>query len=587
MWTGRSEITRRELALVVVAGCLLAIVMHWPLVFHLGTDVPRDVGDPLVQSWQVAWGGYALIHQPLHFFQGNMFWPQPDSLAFSDALIGYAPLSVFGDGVKDAVLRYDLLFLLAYALTFVGAYVLARELGLRPAGAAIAGAAFAFAPYRLEQDGHMQVISSGGLPLAIAVALRGYRLQRPGWIVAGWAIAAWQLTIGFTIGLPMAHLIGLLGLIAAVVWWRRGRPPLPRRLVAATLIGVAIYGTTAIVIGRPYLRVADDHPQAHRKPDIVEGFSGPPKVFLIAPSENEIWGPATAGLREEGAVATPEKTFFPGLVIFVFAVVGISTGALPRQLRIGLGIGVIAVSVLMLGFQIKDGFLWPYRILFEVNPLWEAIRVPGRLVVFQSLGLALLAGAGAQWTGRRLSQRAGDATPLRAAAPLGLVAVLFLAILVEGRGVPFDPFDKQAQPAVPLPPARTIGYPQPQLHLPAQRAEDNRRYLLWSTDGFPLIVNGRSSLVPTFTGDLIDAMRGFPDPYTARVLRQLGVGSVVLHTYRVAGTPWEHAAEKPVAGLPLERREQPGNLVVYEIRSPRRGAGTTIPESIGALRRSR
>src|SRR5262245_50427574 len=125
--------------------------MHWPLVLHLGESVPRDLGDPLAQSWQLAWGGHALTHQPLDFFQANQFWPARDSLAFSDALVGYAPLNVIGSGPTAAIARYDLVFMLAYAVAFFGAYVLARELGIGPAGAAVAGAAFAFAPYRLEQ----------------------------------------------------------------------------------------------------------------------------------------------------------------------------------------------------------------------------------------------------------------------------------------------------------------------------------------------------------------------------------------------------------------------------------------------------
>src|SRR4029078_10491065 len=120
--TVRAELRRAELALAAAAGCLLAVIMHWPLVLHLGTDIPRDVGDPLVQSWQEAWGGYALNHQPLNFFPGNMFCPQPDSLAFSDGLIGYAPLSVFGDGIKDAVARYDLLLLVFYEVSFLLAH---------------------------------------------------------------------------------------------------------------------------------------------------------------------------------------------------------------------------------------------------------------------------------------------------------------------------------------------------------------------------------------------------------------------------------------------------------------------------------
>ena len=125
--------------------------------------------------------------------------------------------------------RYDLVFLFAYALAFFGAYLLARELGLGPGGAAVAAAAFAFAPFRLEQDGHMQVISSGGIPLALALGVRGYRLRRPAWVVAGSLVAAWQLSIGFTLGLPLAYLLAAGALIAAIVWWRRGRPRLGPR----------------------------------------------------------------------------------------------------------------------------------------------------------------------------------------------------------------------------------------------------------------------------------------------------------------------------------------------------------------------
>jgi hypothetical protein len=64
--------------------------MTWPLVLHLGHNIPKDLTDPLPQAWQVAWGGHALIHQPLSFFQSNQFWPLKDTLAFSDALLGYA-----------------------------------------------------------------------------------------------------------------------------------------------------------------------------------------------------------------------------------------------------------------------------------------------------------------------------------------------------------------------------------------------------------------------------------------------------------------------------------------------------------------
>lgn len=577
----RAEITRRELLLLVVGAIAVAVVMNWPLVLHMKTDIPKDIGDPLVQSWEVAWDGHALLHQPLHFFQSNQFWPLHDTLAFSDALLGYAPAGIFGSGPVDAVLRYNLLFLFAYALCFAGAYLLAREVGLGPAAATVAGAAFAFAPLRLEQDGHMHVISSGGIPLALALGLRGYRLAKPGFVVAGFAVAAWQLSLGFTLGIPLAYLIAVLGLIAALVWWRRGRPPLPRKLLVATLIGGLIFGGTALVTSRPYTRVLDDQPNARRTPERVEAFSGGPDEFLIAPDENFVWGGATSVFRD-GVRSIPEKTLFPGVLTLIFAIAGLASRVLPKRLRIGLGVGVLVVSTLALGFQVTGGFsdwLWPYRWVYEGMPGFQGIRAPGRLVTFSSLGLALLAGAGAEAARRRLTDRSkGERTAVGLAASHARVAasllfVLALLIVIEGRGLPFDPFDNQDQPAVPRTDIAFSSVAAPQLHLPALRPEDNRRYLLWSTDGFPDMINGRSSIDPVFTFSVFRRTKSFPDRATVRYLRKLGVRTVVLHTGRASHTPWAHAAERPVRGLPLTRNRR-GYDVIYELDSPRAATGT-------------
>src|SRR3954447_18245309 len=120
------SIPAREIALVSLGAVFLALVVHWPLPLHLADAFPRDIGDPLVQAWQVAWGGHALLHQPLDYFQANTFWPTRDSLAVSEALAGYAPAGTLGSGVRAAVLRYDVLFLFAYALCFFGTALLAR-----------------------------------------------------------------------------------------------------------------------------------------------------------------------------------------------------------------------------------------------------------------------------------------------------------------------------------------------------------------------------------------------------------------------------------------------------------------------------
>src|SRR3954469_12624888 len=204
--------------------------MHWPLPLHIGRDVPRDLGDPLPQAWQGAWGGHALLPPPLGFFQANVFWPLKNSLAFSDALAGYSPAGLIGSGPHAAIVRYDLLFLFAYALAFFGAYLLARELGAGRVGAFVASAAFAYAPWRLEQDGHLHVLSSGGIPLALFFLVRGYRRGNRWLVLAGWIVAAWQVSLGFTLGIQLAYLLALLAVGAGVWAWRRGIVP-PRRVV--------------------------------------------------------------------------------------------------------------------------------------------------------------------------------------------------------------------------------------------------------------------------------------------------------------------------------------------------------------------
>lgn len=546
------RLTWRELLGVALLGAVLALAMHWPLPLHMGRDIAQDLGDPLVQAWQVAWDGHALKTQPTELFQANTFWPLPDSLAISDALVGYAPAGLIGSGTHAAVARYDVLFLFAYALCFAGAWLLAREAGVNRAGAAVAGLAFAYAPWRLEQEGHMHVISSGGIPLALFLLVRGYRRGAAGTILAGWLVATWQFSLGFTLGLMLLYLLAAAALAVAVVWWRRGRPRPPRHVVVASLAGMLCFAVVAGLLARPYVRVLDNHPEARRTIENVAGFSGPPYEFLAAARSSRVWGAATAPLRD-GLDAIPEMTLFPGLAILGLALAGWLGGTLPARLRRGLAIGVLAFAILSLGFQLNGlSWLYPYRWLYEFLPGWQGIRVPGRLHTLTTLCLALLAGAGAHALAARARAHRG------ALAAAAAVAVACVAILAEGWGF-------ADHPAVPLAPPGFSEAPQPALHLPAG-AFDNRRYVLWSTDGFPDIVNGRGSFIPRRFEELLRATAGFPDRRSVAYLRRRGVRSVTVHLSRTPrGSALRRASHRSLRGLDLERTRR-GGVVLFVLR---------------------
>jgi len=549
-----------ELAFALLGGIALAVLLHWPLALHLGGDVAKDLGDPLSQAWQVAWDGHALLHQPLRFFDANQFFPQHDTLAYSDALLGYAPAGLLGSGPHAAIARYDLLYLFAYGLAFAGAWALARELGAPPAAALVAGVAYAFSPWRLEQSGHLHVISSGGIPLALALLVRGWRLQRPALALACWAVATWQLSLGWTLGLQLAYLLAVLAALAGLSRVRaRGRgertAPLSRGLLAANGAGALLFAAFGVLVGRVYLHVAAQFPQARRGPETVVHYSGSPVEFLAAGRDSFLWSGITAAARAQLS-AVAEQSLFPGLAIAALATLGALRGPWPRGLRRGLALGALATAVLALGFtSAAHRWLFPYGWLYAL-PGWDAIRTPGRLMTLTTLALALLAAAGAQ----RLAAR-------RRWAPYALSALVLL------EGCAFSLHDGALRgpphPRVPAPPPGLAAARPPLLELP-MGPFDNRRYLVWSTAGFPAMANGRSSLNPPSFAALGRQAARFPDAASVAALRAVGIRTVVLHRAHLEGTPWADWARRPWRALGLSRELREG-VVLYGIPPARAG----------------
>ncbi len=548
---------------MVLAGIALAVLTSWPLVLHMSSRIAPDLGDPVRTAWQIAWVGHAMLHDPLHLFDANAFYPHPLSLAFSDSLLGFGPAAFFGSGTVAALVRFNLLFLLAWSLCFVGAYLLARELGLGRLGAGAAGVAFAYAPYRVTEAGHLHVISSGGIPLALFLLLRGYRRGSSGLVLAGWLVSAWQISLGFTLGLQYSYLLAVLAIAAAVYWWRAGRPALPRRLLAVTCAGIALVGVVAVYEARPYLKIAKDYPSAKRSLREVKTYSAGPPALLAASSENRVWGAATAGLRAK-VHSKNESVFFPGALILLLAAVGLAAPLYTRRLRAGLLVGILTCSVLALGFGLT-GAGYPYRLIYDYAPGWNGVRVPGRVFTTATLFYALLAGAGAQ----ALCARIGAWGQRRSVRGLATVTgvVLMVGLLGEGAG-------HLAHPVVPQPARAEIGLPAPLLDLPTDGAAD-RIWQYFSTNGFYKIPVGNSTFDIPAVDDLRGGMNGFPDRASVEKLRYYGIRTVVLHLRlprlpgvvgfaRAEPPDVAAAAAKPIAGLGITRRRV-GTIVIYSI----------------------
>ena len=593
-WAPSPSLGWREVLLAALAGVLLAIITSWPLILHMSSRISPDLGDPVRTAWQISWVGHAMLHDPLHLFDSNAFYPHPLSLAFSDSLLGYGPAAFFGSGTVAALVRYNILFLFAWSLAFFGAYLLAREFGLGKIGAYAAGAAFAYAPYRVTEAGHLHVISSGGIPLAIFLLLRGYRRSSRKLVLAGWLVTTWQVSLGFTLGLQFTYLLALLVLAALIYWWRTGRTPgaedpapapgadgaapaskaagggrrrgplIARRMVAVTIIGVLAASVVGIYQARPYLQVASEYPNAKRTIKEVKNYSSGPAAWISASSENRVWGSVTAGAREH-VHSKNEDVFFPGGLILVLAIVGLAAPFYTRRLRLSLGIGIVVVSVLALGMGLT-GAGWPYRLLYDFAPGWDGVRVPGRIFTLATLFYALLVGAGVQLLALKAGLW-GKRHRLRALPAIVGVA-LFLLVVGEGAG-------HLGHPVVPQPASAEIGLPGPVMDLPTDGALD-RVWQYYSTDGFYKIPLGNSTFDIYALDDLRGGMNGFPDRASVEKLRYYKIKTVVLHLKSIPDLPAVQngivveppdpaaAAEKPIAGLGITKRRV-GDVVIYEI----------------------
>lgn len=546
---------------------VIAAAMTWPTLKYPRHTIPADIWDPTLQTWQMAWSGHAMKTDPSQLWNSNTFYPERYSFAFSDTLLGYFPAGMIGDGPVAALVRYNVMFFLLHALAFFGAYVLARQLGARITGAAVAAAAFGFAPWRWAQAGHMHVLSTGGIALALAMLARGhgfslrhgYRPERskPGWALAGWVVAAWQVSLGFGIGLAFAYVLAGIVLVSLVVYLAqrfRGRAKaFSRRLLAADLVGGLIFSATGGLIALVFYKVSQLHPGAARGEEEIGWYAPPLLGFFTAPAQSWLWGDAHQVARESLGPTAGEMSLLPGFTLYGLAVAGLIYSVWSLRTRLLLFAGVVLSVILAMGPRFFGGRPG-YMTLYDILPGWNGIRTPGRLVIWTTLLLALLAAGAVSAFAERAREISRERVPARTHPILAIAMLIPLAlVLVEG-------IQRLDFPIVPTPPPSIAQIQGPALVLPSDQLHDEN-IMYWATDHFPLLVNGGSGFTPQTLSQVRDSAKAFPDQASVDYLRSLGVKEVVVLKGYANGTPYENALTATGDGLGIQREERPDAIV--------------------------
>lgn len=294
---------RRE-ALVFFAFLALTVAMTWPWAKHL-RDHASDAGDPYLNSWILWWDFHQTFHDPLHLFDGNIFFPYKLSLAFSEHNYGLAlPLfPLFALGLRPLTAQ-SLLTLLGFAFSGYGAFRLGRTLTGSTGAAWVAGIAFAFVPYRFGQLPHVNYLFAGWIPILVEALVLFVRERSP-------RRAAWLGAAFFLNGLAVIHWLVLtlvpLAAIALVLAFRSGadrdRAGWKRGALAVGIAGVAL-----LPFLLPYQRAAKLYGFT-RGIEETRDFSAQPHDWLNADPRNHLW-------RGFSEFPTPgERALFPGLLL--------------------------------------------------------------------------------------------------------------------------------------------------------------------------------------------------------------------------------------------------------------------------------
>jgi len=484
---------------------VLAVYVTWPQGLYLYSTVTQHP-DTFFSMWRLSWFAHALQTDPRHLFDGNIYYPELRTLAYSDATLLQgalgAPLLWVG---APPTLVYNLLFILGIAGSGVAMFALAHHLVGSARAALVAAAAFTLAPYRPLHFMHLELQWMMWIPLALLALHR--TIEERSWraaVLTG--ICLWlQVLSCVYYGIFLSVALAVVGTILLATNMRRAAGVLPLLVLAAVVAAVL-----TIPYAQPY--VANAKALGERTLDEVYRFSASPLSYVTWPKTNRWFG--WTAVRFQGE----ELRLAPGIVATVLALVSLFVQR-RKTLWIYLALCVLTIE---LSFGM-NGHLYP--LVRAVAAPFRNLRAPARFSVIALCALAVLAAFGVEWLERRLAGHRRSHW---------LVAAIIAAMIIEMAPLPL-PLTTVPLAQPPLyryiahsGPAVVADFPMPS---PIDVQRFDPYYEFYSRHHWRPLINGYSGYYSNAHFKVVEAMVGFPDDVSMEQLRALNVRWVVIHEH--------------------------------------------------------
>lgn len=514
--------TRAVSLTLLFAALTVAMAAPWSL--HPTSRILVDNPDAHLFMWTLGWDAHALVTDPLSIFDANIYHPLPNTLAYSENLIGSALLvapSIWMTG--DLLLALNVASMLACMLCGIGAYVLGRKVGLRPAAAVIAGIVFAFAPSRFFRMSQMHVNAMQWMPFGLAYLHAYFDRGRARDL---------RLALGFLVmqAVTVGHgavFLGVSMLALSVYRLALGEPVAALRRLRDVGVTGALLIVPAVLIWLPYRRAQVE--MGLRRS--LENWTVTPESFLASPAHVHQF--LISLVTDRNPNETASAFLFPGYLVLLLGIMALwpagrridSTPEPIEAARLRQNVWFYGLLTVLSVLFFIDGplSLWPWVYSW---PGFSFIRVPSRFVILTTLTLAVLAGAGFE----RLAARATRRGLVVAASLLGVT------LLGEYATQPFSgtPYAIRVPAIVRW--LDTLPTPFVVAEVPVPRASDAGAYvrfhtaaMLHSTVHWQKTIHGYSGLEPALHARVFRELNLFPDETSIATLKDLGVTHVVVH----------------------------------------------------------
>jgi hypothetical protein len=561
-------------AITLAFFALVTVYQLWPLPARVreGFLLPwadlnlLALADCQLTTWMLSWGAHQLVTNPLRLFDANIFHPIPNALAFSEHILAGALLVLPLDLVHhEPILNHNVLVIVACVLSGTGTALVVRDLGGSLVPALLAGSLFALSPVRSDLV-HVQALSTHWMPFVLLFLQRLLRTGR------------WRAAAGFALTFLLNCLSSVyyayylpLGVLAFLVCYAASRAPAAPRAHRRVLLAAAAAAFVLLPTFLPYLDARDRF-----------GLSRPAwEAAFFSATGASYFGwflDPVAQARARYVLGGGEALVGAGM--YSLAAVGLAGGAIRGGRRIAgayLAMATVA-AVLSLGPVIRMKYFseshWPglHLLLAHILPGFEAMRVPARAAAVTALGLAVVAGLGADTLLRRCRRNAGRL------AVLGTLSAL-VALDCWRPSFHFHAVDWATRvPAVYRWLAQRPG-DFAIVELPLGAPQRDSLYMVMSTYHWKRLVNGYSSFGPALTY-VADTLSRFPDEPSLRLLHDLGVRYVVVH--RATASPAQRrlcdfAAEAAAASLAVAFSDASSCALELYGRAPAQPSSASIP----------